>query len=354
MDTSQNIESYYNADIHADDRGRIYYFNNAKFILIFFVVLAHAISPFKNTNKIAYLVWNFLNILHMPCFIMISGFFSKSYIKGKTFNIQKVFTYFLLYFASQVTLTLFEFFVMGESLSPSFLSPRGSLWFLQCLFGWYILLPFIARFKKSYVIPATFIIGLLIGFDKSANTVFSFSRLFVHLPFFMIGYYLDRETIFTITSKFKNKILSIGIIALVSFAIYRLFLKLPAGIIIASKPYSKIGDYGFQLQIVNRFIFYIVALLLIFAFMCLVPKKKTLFTQFGSRTLAVYILHRFLYLPYLKYNWSVYFEGVFGIMGLVGVVILVVLIFSSSLFFKPFQGIMNIKIDHLLENDNTK
>ena len=57
---------------YKDDRGREYYFDNAKFILILLVVLGHAISPLQIISKKVEAVWTVINSLHMPCMILIS------------------------------------------------------------------------------------------------------------------------------------------------------------------------------------------------------------------------------------------------------------------------------------------
>jgi fucose 4-O-acetylase-like acetyltransferase len=61
---------------------RIHYFDNAKFILIFFVVLGHLISPYSYDNQLLSAIYKWIYTFHMPAFILISGYFAKS-IKKK-------------------------------------------------------------------------------------------------------------------------------------------------------------------------------------------------------------------------------------------------------------------------------
>lgn len=60
---------------------RDYFFDNAKFLLIMLVVLAHGISQLKSYSRIATMLWYIINTFHMPTFIFISGYFAKSYVK---------------------------------------------------------------------------------------------------------------------------------------------------------------------------------------------------------------------------------------------------------------------------------
>ena len=80
--------------VYTDERGREYFFDNAKFLLILLVVLAHAIAPMKSDHDSAKAIWTLINSFHMSCFIFMSGFFAKSYIKkdGEV-KLQRLFTY---------------------------------------------------------------------------------------------------------------------------------------------------------------------------------------------------------------------------------------------------------------------
>ena len=72
--------SLYNNRELSNEKGRLYYFDNAKFVLIFLVVLAHYISPLKTDFPSVRVLWLTIHTFHMPAFIFISGFFAKSYI----------------------------------------------------------------------------------------------------------------------------------------------------------------------------------------------------------------------------------------------------------------------------------
>ena len=56
---------------------RIYYWDNMKGILIFLVVLGHALYSFQNFSKINAIV-DIIYMFHMPAFVFISGYFSVS------------------------------------------------------------------------------------------------------------------------------------------------------------------------------------------------------------------------------------------------------------------------------------
>ncbi len=339
---------------YADSKGRLYFYDNAKFILIFLVVLAHAISPIKLTAEYLQTTWTVINTLHMPCLIFISGFFAKRYIRpDKGVNAQRVFSYVLIYIVSQISISLFERYVLGDhSFTISYLSARTSLWFLQCLIVWYLFIPVIDKFNPRIVLPATFVIGLLIGYDNSAANVVALSRVFVHLPFFMLGYYCRQETVEKVFTK-KVRICSTALSAVLIALVYIFGDYIPNRLITCNYAYSKIAYNSlvpvYALQWGPRALFYISALILIVAFLSIVPRKRTFFTRFGSKTLSVYILHRFLYLAMLEYNWGEYFKKPWGAAALFAISVAITFVFSTKPFTFIFDKMQSVKVDKLLK-----
>lgn len=328
---------------------RIYYFDNCKFFLILLVVLAHAISPLKAKYDFLYNIWYIINIFHMPALIFISGYFSKKYIKNNgKFDIQKPFTYFLLYTACQIAVSLFEIFVLKQDIKISFHAARSSLWFLQGLMLYYIVLPFIVKINKKLVIICSFIFGILIGYDEASGTFLNVMRGFVHFPFFIIGYYLNNNFFITLR---KNKVRIPLIIVSVIFIILLCNIKiLPERIIVCSYNYYNLKNNELPMFAVwlYRIGFYIISGVLGLTFMSIITTKKTIISTLGTRTLQVYILHRFLYLAELEYNWEQYFDSPKRAILLIGIAILLTVVLSQKVFSYPFTFIQRIKINRLL------
>ncbi len=303
---------------YADEKGRLYFYDNAKFILIFLVVLAHAISPFNSGgpgHEIYHFLWRTINTLHMPCLIFISGFFAKSYIgKDGSIKVQRLFTYIVYYVVSQLAVGAFEIFVLGNSISKSMLSPRSSLWFLVCLIWWYILLPVIDKINPSVMLPVAFAVGLLCGYDQNISNFMAISRMIVHFPFFLSGYYISSGKMNELMTK-KAKLWSLPVLLLSIASLVGVMLLFGKNgpldfsindFITCDKSYFRIfEDTGINpiFWLLPRVWFYLCAFGLGFGFLVWVPKGRNIFTKLGARTLAVYILHRFLYLAYREYKW---------------------------------------------------
>ena len=338
----------YDKKATSDEKGRLYYFDNAKFILIFLVVLAHALSPLKSKSAFCNVLWSVVNYFHMPAMIFISGFFAKRYItKTREIKVQRVTTYIILYLAAQVSVALFEKFVLGTAVAPSLMAARSSLWFLQCLIAWYVMLPILGYFDPKAIMIVFTVFGLLIGYENGAANFLSVSRVFVHLPFFMAGYYIKQEHIEKLSARKKYKWMALAVFAAV-IAICAIWPRMAIGAVITcSTPYAKIPALNampWLLKWTARLWFYLIAAALIAGFLALVPRGRAIFTGLGKETLSVYILHRFLYLAHLKYKWYLPFASPWGIAALSLIALVVTVVFSLKPFTLPFHWLQNIKV----------
>lgn len=359
-------------DKYRDAKGREYFYDNAKFILIFLVVLGHAISPFGemrdlNMHYPFLYLWRIINTLHMPCFIFISGFLAKKYIGSDgSINVQRPFTYMVYYLAAQFTVGAFEMFVLGDSISKSVLSPRSSLWFLVCLIWWYLLLPVIDKIDPKVMLPVAIVFALLIGYDDKVSNLMAISRMIVHFPFFLTGYYISSGKMQFLFTK-KAKLWSIPALAVVLLTqLLVLYLFRPDGqfsfsinsFLTCDRSYYKIFD-GHDISPVFWFIprvwFYLSAAMLSFAFLVWVPKRKNIFTAFGARTLAPYILHRYLYLAYRPFKWYTLeflpFEVAPEVAGVIMIFVSFALTVVLSLypFYLPFELLGRVSIKPFLK-----
>jgi fucose 4-O-acetylase-like acetyltransferase len=284
----------------------------------------------------------------MPAFIFISGYFAKGYItKDRQVKTQKLVTYIIYYLFAQLTVSLFEYYVLGHvNMSKSVFSARSSLWYLMCLIWWFMLLPYITRLKTPVIIGCAFLFGLLIGYDTDVGNFLSLTRAVNHFPFFIIGFYFKKEWLF----KFRNiwtQLASVVILVLTTIWTFHNLDIIPSRIITSNYNYENSQlKYFIRAPFMNRLIYYIVAFVLVFCVLLLIPRGKAFYSRFGSRTLQVYILHRFLYLAELEYEWWNHsiFEGRKGAFLMALIAIAITFILSLKPFEIPFKLLGKIKI----------
>lgn len=346
----------YTSKEYCDEKGREYFFDNAKFILILFVVLAHAVSPLQYTMPKVLTLWKVINTMHMPCMIFITGYFAKSYIKNDTVKTQRLVTYVMYYLAAQVAVTMFEYFVLGDKkIGRSVFYPRSSLWYLMCMIGWFMILPYIYKIKPKIIIPFSFIFAILAGYDNKAGDFLSILRMVNHFPFFITGYYFKKEWLF----KFRNKATQICALLVGGGITVWTFFHLdviPNKIITCNFSYYNANlktMTDFPVMFVHRICFYAAAFTLGICFFLLVPRGKAFFTRFGSRTLQVYILHRFLYLAEDEYKWYEPFLGSWkGAVEMALIAVAVTLILSLKPFEVPFKLLGKITLKPIEKEDS--
>lgn len=272
---------------------RYAYFDIIKFTLIFFVVLGHVIEPFINNpffKSIYMLIYSF----HMPLFVFISGMFAKYNRK----TIKKYLILFLIFHSIHTTIKLLTNTppeTTTEILS-FILTPYWILWYLLCMVIWTFSLKFIKNVNIKLIV-FFFMLSFLFGFIP-INGILSINRLIYFYPFFLLGNLCgkDKEKFMNSIKSFKKPILIfISICFLVTLMfVFRYFApNINISFFYGKSHYSSLSDFF------GRFIAYFLGIACGFAVLLIIPDrhrtnskfKSFSFSQIGSRTLSIYLLH---------------------------------------------------------------
>ncbi|HHY73660.1 MAG TPA: acyltransferase family protein [Bacillus bacterium] len=320
---------------------REFYYDNAKFLLIFLVVFGHFITSFIGKQVIEE-IYILIYLFHMPAFILISGFFSKGFQKpGYVLKITKKIL--VPYFLFQIIYSIYYYFLFDKSeLTISFLQPHWSLWFLLSLYCWHLLLFVYTKFKYSLIVAV--LVGLLVGYFDGIGNDLSLSRTFVWFPMFLLGFYMKKEHFQKLTSK-KGKLFSAIMLVAMLFVIHFVLVDIPKEWMYGSKSYEKLGadwEGGFI-----RLLYYGMSLLMICIFLAFVPQRECFFSKWGARTLYIYLLHGFIiryfrvsdFVSYIKSTESYYLLLLFSII--------VTLFLSSKMVSTIAQPIIDFRMDGL-------
>ncbi|MCS0652050.1 acyltransferase family protein [Cytobacillus firmus] len=323
---------------------RDYYFDNAKFILIFFVVFGHLLRSFIEDNETIYTVYKVIYTFHMPAFILVSGFFAKGfYKKGYIKKIAKKLI--LPYIIFQVIYSVFYYFLYNKGtfeLDP--FNPHWSLWFLISMFCWNIMLLFFAKYKAVYSLAAAFIIGLAVGYADWISNYLSLSRTFVFFPLFLLGYYLKKEHLYALFQPmFRFSAFAIFAVVFIGFYLYP---EVDYKWLLGSKPYTEMGAASIG-AVFTRLGFYILSLIMVFSFFAFVPRKQYFFTNLGKNTLYVYLLHGFFVRVFRESDVQGFFTKPENFLLLAGISLLLTLLLSSKLITSFAQPIIELKTSQL-------
>ncbi|TCJ01163.1 acyltransferase family protein [Cytobacillus praedii] len=323
---------------------RDFYFDNAKFILIFFVVFGHFLRSYIGESETIYTIYKVIYTFHMPAFILVSGYFAKGFQKkGYLPKIAKKLI--LPYIIFQLIYSIFYYFLYDKSdfqVDP--LTPHWSLWFLISLFFWNLLLPLFAKYKAVYSLSAALLIGLAVGYLDSIANYLSLSRTFVFFPLFLLGYFMKKEHFYSLL-KPKFKVAAFCILAVVFTGFY-LFPEINYEWLLGSKPYSEL-DVTSLTAIFTRLGFYLLSLIMVFTFFTLVPRKQYFFTSLGKNTLYVYLLHGFFIRVFRESDVQDYFTKPENFLLLACASLLLALLLSSKFITSFAQPIIELEISKL-------
>ncbi|MFJ7639288.1 acyltransferase family protein [Peribacillus sp. NPDC097264] len=320
---------------------RDFFFDNAKFILMGFVVFGHLLNTYINDSETIYALYKTIYSFHMPAFILVSGFFAKGfYQKGYLAKItMKMIVPYIIF---QIIYTVYYYFLYDRSsFNVDMLTPHWSLWFLISLFCWNIMLLGFSKLKPLVGIGLSFLIALLIGYVDFISNFLSLSRTFVFFPMFLIGYHLNKDHLKRLFTP-KVHIASLSIILVVFIGFY-----LKADInykwLLGSKPYSELEEASI-ISMFKRLGFYGLSVITVFSFLSFIPRQQYFFTNWGKQTLYVYLLHGFFIRFFRESTLQEYFSNTESFIMLAGLSFLITVMLSSEIIGSMAQPIIELKI----------
>lgn len=274
--------------LNPDTSKHLYLIDNLKGLLIFLVVFGHSLESYKTEHVLLNSIYIFIYLFHMPAFVFISGYLSKDLDKAR----DTAFKNFLIPFIIFNTLWNTIIAITTRDFSAfSFITPGWTLWYLLSMFFWKIFLKDLVRIK--YVFSLSILIGIGVGILNEFGTTLSLSRTFVFLPFFLLGYFTKRETLFTL--KKPTRLFSMGIILLtIGCSVLISYLKfIPVEFLYGSESFLS-ATIPIWIGILSRCAIYILGFSFIFVLVNIVSDKPSFFSQLGKNTFPIYILHTYL------------------------------------------------------------
>ena len=288
--------------------GRIAYWDNLKAFLIFTVVLGHFLLDLTSKGGVINSLFDYIYIFHMPAFVLVSGYFSKSYIKRGAPQVGKLFGFLILFVLFKVALWIESMILTGQFIKLDLIYTSNAPWYLFALFIWYLLLPVLVKLGRNKAIVGTILFSLLMPINEGVDYYFSANRIIIFLMFFVIGYYLDYELIEKLKTNLLKVVSVVYLIGLAFFVYYNqdLFKKF-GPILYASHSYSYIKT-SLWVALIAKVMWFVLVIVTILAIMILCPKNKMFFTYVGQGTLSIFILHLLVRDLLRKYQWYTLFD----------------------------------------------
>ena len=264
-------------------------FDNIKGLLIVLVVFAHVLMPLQDRP------WNdaifdAIYYVHMPAFVFVSGYFSKSaHARGWASCAKLLFGY-LFFVAFFVTADVFA------GRQPHVLWPYASEWYLMALVVWRLAASVYEHLggKPSAWLAGSAAVALLAGCfpDIGDNATLSLHKVVGFAPYFFAGYFFTAGQMQAIREQATGRRIAIALVALAALASLE-FLSHGA-LAITDADLLPQGYTAYDLRSpAARVAILAASTCFVIALLHGAPNRRLpLLTRWGQSTLAIYLLHR--------------------------------------------------------------
>lgn len=348
-------------------RRRIALWDNARFLLIVLVVIGHAISTVRTDTALAYGIYTYIYLFHMPAMIYLSGLFSRPETSPKA--IKSTWQLVVTWLLWEGIWALIHWLVQGNGPSEKFLvTPAWTLWFLVSLVTMRILLPYLAQLKH----PLAVSIGLALasGLLPAIGTQFSASRTLVFLPFFVAGWLTRRDGWLDgqwfASPRRGTRVAAWALLAAVAAVLvaagglrewwridkwltwrddyFWLFANAPLG---DFAPADFLPAAGAGIAVTAVLLALAAAMTL--ALLIVAPRAESAMTAWGSRTLYVYLLHAPIiwFLRRFGVVEAVAGDGVLGILAVVAFAIVLAMLLSGRWAPRVFGALVEPRLGRI-------
>lgn len=317
------------------EKERNYLFDNIKAFLITSTVFAHLLkqSPtFEMGTFEGYLYFMIFSYI-MQGFILLSGYFSKNTLKCRNTAVKN---FLVPYIFFQALVSLISIGITGEP-REGFIEPSFALWFLFAMFVFRGTIDWTS--KIPHVVPIAFVLYFVSGI-LSLDDRWTAARIGSFFLFYIIGYSLKEDTFEKIRNIEKRYIISLLVLLAAVSWIICYFELFPVDLLYCKKPYE---NYG--LGILEGMICRLIICILFFGWMCvfvnLFPKRRTLYSDIGRKTITVYLLHigvRYLFM-YTDISGD---GGVPSFLIAIAATIIAVWLFSRDTVFREYNRLIDM------------
>ncbi|CAM5634456.1 Membrane protein OS=Streptomyces fumanus OX=67302 GN=GCM10018772_18550 PE=4 SV=1 [Streptomyces fumanus] len=237
----------------------------------------------------------------MPAFIVISGYFSRTF-DASPGRIKRLVTGVAVpYVVFETAYTLFTRWSDGEPDRPiSLLDPLYLTWFLAALFVWRLTTPFWRSVR--WPLPLALAVAMLATLSPDIGDDLDLQRTLQFLPYFVLGLSLRPEH-FRWVRRRAVRLLAVPVFAGALVAAYWLAPRFEYAWLFHRSSAERFGVPAWYGPLMTLALFGC-SLLLVACFLAWVPGRATWFTALGSGTLYGYLLHGFVVQAANHWHWS--------------------------------------------------
>ncbi|MEU4092941.1 acyltransferase family protein [Streptomyces sp. NPDC026673] len=267
------------------------FFDNAKYLAIVFVAMGHAWEPLTGQSRTAGALYLLVYAFHMPAFIVISGYFSRSF-DSRPDRVRRLVTGVVVpYVLFEAAYSLFRNVAGGTSgHSVSLLDPWYLTWFLGALFIWRLTAPIWRVIRQP--VAVALVIAALASLSPSIGDDLDLQRVLQFLPFFVLGMCLKAEH-FHLARRRVVRVLSVPVCLAALAVSYWAAPRMNRSWLYHRSSAQELGAPWWTGPVMTLALF-CCAVALSVCFFAWVPRRRMWFTALGAGTLYGYLLHGFL------------------------------------------------------------
>lgn len=265
--------------------------DNAKMALVTLVVVGHSwtLLPQGVVNEVLY---DALYAWHVPAFVFVTGYLSRSFTFTSTKTWQLVRTVVVPYLVFECLLALFRVHVGGENLERLFQNPHWPMWYLAALFFWRLMTPAFLRMPGAVAVAVAVVTSLAAG--MWAGDTLDAARVLGLLPFFVLGLHATPERVAAVFDTGRRAWAAAVLLAIGVLAIWTDRLAATEWLYYRAR-YAEL-DASDTRALLTRAVVMALGVAGAWAFLTLLPRVSGWFTRMGAFTLVVYLVHGFFVL----------------------------------------------------------
>lgn len=275
------------------------FLDNAKLLLIVLVVVGHVLERVQQ-SALADTAYTWIYLFHMPAFVAISGYLSRSFTGTAKQNVRLLTTVAAPYVVFQLILSTERWLWISGEFTFNLFVPNFAMWYLLALFVWRLLTPLLRSIP--YALSLSLAISLLSVTYGGISQQLSGARILSFLPFFTVGLLMTPERI----EQFKSVTARLWVRAslgvfLVGSVVSVYFLR----DWIARRWLYMYGHYDkFHLTNIEDLLLrggiLLAATLVFLSVLAFVPRRKNFLTSLGTATLYMYLLQAAVIYPLMQ------------------------------------------------------
>ncbi|MFH8374155.1 acyltransferase family protein [Streptomyces cyaneofuscatus] len=267
------------------------YFDNVKYLAILLVAVAHAWEPVMDGSRVTRALYMIVYTFHMPAFILISGYFSRTFDLSAP-RVKRLITGVAVpYVLFETAYSLFKRYVDDSpDTSITLVDPLFLTWFLIALFIWRVTTPIWLTLRHP--LPVALAIAMLASVSPDIGDDLDLQRVFQLLPFFVLGLLMKPEH-FQLVRRREVRLLALPLFAGALLFAYWIAPRMQLGWLYRANSAQEMDAPWWSGAVMSLALFGC-ALALTIGFLAWVPRRNMWFTVLGAGTICGYLLHGFL------------------------------------------------------------